>query len=200
VLKKYFIGSSMNLIKKKYPGYTETELEKIEYGLVGAYLLIPKLIIILIVGHFIGMLSEILIFMIIHMFMKMHTFGLHTKKSWTCFLISLILFIIVPWLALNAEISSVMKCVIGVISICLIYKNCPADTHKRPIINPTKRKIHKILATLTAVIFVILSITLNNSLVANLLLFSLTIQTIFTSPVTYTLLKLPHDNYLRYSN
>lgn len=200
MFKNLFVGNSMKLIRHKNPKYTEIDLEKIEYGLASVYLLIPKTILIIFVASLMGLLSETITFILIHVFMKMNTFGLHAKKSWVCLIISLIIFIIIPWLALNAEISYIVKAVIGIIGIILIYKNSPADTYKKPIINKKIRARHKLLATLTAVIFVVLSLISPNHFMANCFILSLSIQCIITSPVTYTLFKLPYNNYLNYSN
>ena len=189
----------INLIRRHQPQLSKEQLEQVEYGLHSFFLLISKLFVILTVGFFFNVAMAIVVFMVIHFFMKMHTFGLHTQSSWTCFWLSLILFILLPYIAINTLISFPLKVVIGSISVPMIYKNSPADTHKKPIINRTKRRHHQISATTTALLFVVLSLTVSNDFVANSFLFSLMIQTLTTSPVVYSWLKLPYNNYLKFA-
>ena len=200
MIKKFIIGNILKSIRNKHPEYTEIDLEKIEYGLTSLYLQIPKMIIIITVAYLIGMLSETITFIFIHVFIKMNTFGMHANKSWVCLLVSLIIFIIMPWLALNGKISIINKLIIGFIGIGLLVKNSPADTQKKPIINAKIRAKHNRLATITAVVFVIFSITISNTFVANCFILSLSIQSLMTSPVIYSFFKLPYNNHLNYSN
>jgi len=194
-MKSFIISNCLSVIKNNNPNYDCEKMEKIEYGLTSIFLMIPKLIILLLVAHFINLLPEILFFLVIHSIMKSHSYGFHMKSSMWCFLISLILFLFIPVIAMSVNINIIIKAVMGLICIPMIYKNCPADTHKRPIINQAKRKKHKLLATIIAFIYFCLSF-LDNNFIAKSFLFSLCIQTLATSPVLYFVLKLPHDNYL----
>lgn len=190
----------MNLIKKKQPHLTDVELEKIEYGLAGVYLSATKLIIISIVAILLGQFRETIIFVSIYALIKMHSYGLHATKSWICLMSSLLTFIPLTWLAIHGTIPFIIKYIIGVIGIGMIYKNSPADTYKKPIINKSKRHKHQLYATLTAIIFAILSITINNVFIANCLILALLLQSLITSPVIYSVFNLPFNNYLRYVN
>jgi len=91
-----------------------------------------------------------------------------------------------------------MKFLLGGMAVVLIYKNSPADTKKRPIINKSKRLRHKILATITAIIYTILSITIKDNFLANCFLMSILLIDIMISPITYHIFKLPYNNYLNY--
>ena len=50
---------------------------------------------------------------------------------------------------------------ISVICLLLIIKYAPADTEKRPIVSPKRRKKFKILCSLTAVVYIMLIIFVN---------------------------------------
>ena len=74
----------------------------------------------------------------------------------------------------------------------------PADTKKRPIVNKKRRKIYKILSTIISISYVTLSIIIKNSYIENCLIFSIILQNILISPITYKIFKLPYNNYKEY--
>ena len=80
----------------------------------------------------------------------------------------------------------------------LIYIYSPADTKKRPIVNPIRRKVYKYLSTLIAIIFVIISFFIKNYYIENSLIFALIIQNILISPLTYKIFNEPYNNYINY--
>ena len=76
-----------------------------------------------------------------------------------------------------------------------MFKNSPADTKKRPIVNHKRRLIYKIISTILAIIFVTLSILIKNNYISNCLIFGLVLQNILISPLTYKIFKQPYNNY-----
>lgn len=91
----------------------------------------------------------------------------------------------------------IIKLILGIVCVLLIYKNSPADTEKRPIVNPKRRKKFKIISVIIATSYVIISFFVNN-FISNSLLFSLLVEVIFISPLTYKIFKLPYNNYINY--
>ena len=81
-----------------------------------------------------------------------------------------------------------------------MIKNAPADTYKRPIINPKRRLIYKILSTIIALGLTITSILLENTFWANCCIMALVVQCFMISPLVYKLFKLPYNNYLKYQH
>jgi Membrane protein putatively involved in post-translational modification of the autoinducing quorum-sensing peptide len=199
-MKYFLVKKCMNLIKNKQPHLTSEDLEKIEYGLAGVYLSATKLIVIAIVAMMLGQLKETLFFVLIYALIKTHSYGVHATKSWICLISSILIFIPIPWIAMRAEIPFLIKYIVGAISTIMIFKNSPADTYKRPIINKQKRLKHKLLATLTALIFIIFSVLITNHFIANCFILAILLQSLISSPVVYSIFKLPFNNYLRYSS
>ncbi|MDD2435293.1 MAG: accessory gene regulator B family protein [Bacilli bacterium] len=197
-MKNFFVTNLETFIIKYNKSLTKVELEKIRYGLISIYLLISKLLVIIILASFFNILKETILFMIVYGFIKMTSFGLHASKSWLCLLISITIFIILPLFTKNLIINQYLKISIGLITIFLLFKNSPADTLKRPIVNSKRRLILKLLTTFIAIIYVSLSIGLENIYLSNILLISLIIQAIGTFPLTYKLLKFPYHNYKNY--
>lgn len=196
-MKKFVLDKCMNIIKKNMQ-YNDTKLEEIRYGLEGIYLTITKIIIISALSLILGIFKEYLIFLIIYSIMRAPSFGIHASKSWICLITSTISFIGFPLLSIYTTLTETMKIIIGTISIIGICLFSPADTIKRPIINKTRRKIYKVLSTIVAITYIILSIKINNNFISNCFIYSTILQNILISPLTYKIFKMPYNNYKEY--
>lgn len=182
---------------KKYKVLDEEKEEIIIYGLESIYILVTKLIIIFALALILGIFKEMLIFLLLFNGIRTFAFGLHATKSYICLIVSSIAFLGLPYLSSILILPNTAKIVIGIICIGLIFKNSPADTHKRPIVNPKRRKKFKILSTIVAITYVTLSF-FTKDFISNCLLFSLLLEVTFISPLTYKIFKLPYNNYLSY--
>ena len=195
-MRKKIISKIINYIKKHKKIDKENE-EIIIYGLESIYILVTKLIIICSIALLLGIFKEFIIFLLLFNGIRAFAFGLHATKSYICLIASTASFLILPYISTFIKIPFWAKIVIGVICIGLILKNSPADTHKRPIVNPKRRKRLKIISGVVATIYVSLAFFTNNFL-SNCLLFSLLLEVIFISPLTYRIFKLPYNNYIKY--
>lgn len=193
-MKNYIINGTMNYILK-YNHYNNIKQEELKYGLVAIYLLVTKLILILIISALLGIFKEVVLFTIIYIPIRAVSFGLHATKSWICLISSTIIFVGLPFISKYLLMPTYLKSIIGIISILLMFKNSPADTHKRPIVNKKRRLFFKYSSVLISIIYTILSIFINNNFISNCLLFTLLIQCFLTSPLIYKLFKLPYNNY-----
>ena len=196
-MKKKIINSAMNLIKNN-GDYTDEQLEIIKYGLEGLYLTITKLIVIAILAYTLNIFLEVIIFLLIYNIIRMTSFGLHATKSWICLVSSSLIFIGFPIIYKYIYLTNYFKVILGLVLILFIYKNAPADTHKRPIINPKRRLFFKYTSTFIAIIFVYCSILINNNFLSNCFMLSLFVQSFMIAPTIYKLFKLPYNNYLTY--
>lgn len=197
-MRNLIINNSLNFIKKNNPNFDSVKLSEIEYGLVSIYLLISKFIIIILLAYILGILKEMLIFSVIYNLIRTPSFGLHATKSWICLIISSLMFLGIPIICLNIEFSLYMKIILGVIASMFIFKNSPADTYKRPIVSSKRRTFFKIISTIISIIFVVLSININNNYLSNCLILALICQCLFISPTVYKIFKLPYNNYKNY--
>lgn len=193
-MKKIVLNHWMNIIKNN-KRYDNVKLAEIEYGLTAIYLTFSKLIVIALLSILLGIFKEMIIFLLIYNVLRMPSFGIHATKSWICLLTSSILFIGLPIVCLNIHLSIAIKIIIGVIGCFLMFKNSPADTKKRPIVNPKRRLTYKFISTILAITFVVLSITINNIFISNCLVFGLILQNVLISPLTYKIFKQPYNNY-----
>ena len=193
-MKKIIINHWMNIIKNN-KNYDNVKLAEIEYGLTGMYLTISKLIIIAFISIILGLFKETVIFLLIYNVLRMPSFGIHATKSWICLISSVIIFIGLPIVCLNIQLNFISKVIIGITGCLLMFKNSPADTKKRPIVNPKRRLTYKIISTIFSIIYVILSITLKYNFISNCLVFGLLLQNILISPLTYKIFRQPYNNY-----
>ena len=196
-MRKFIIENCMDIIIKN-KNYDKIKLQEIKYGLEGLYLTITKLIIITTFAIILGILKEYLIFLFIYNIIRTTSFGLHATKSWICLLSSTIIFIGIPIIIKTIEIEKNYIILIGIIATIGIYIFSPADTHKRPIVNKKRRMVYKILSTIISITYVVLSISIKNNYISNSLLFSILLQNILISPITYKIFKLPYNNYKTY--
>ena len=196
-MKKFIINKCMNYIKVN-TDYNDIKLKEIKYGLEAIYLTFSKLIIISILAIILGIFKEMIMYIIIYNILRMPSFGLHATKSWICLLSSTILFIGIPYLCTILTIPITLKLIICIVGICLMYKNAPADTKKRPIVNKKRRQIYKIASTLLAIIFSFGAILIKNNFVSNCLIFSIVMQNCMISPTVYRIFKLPYNNYITF--
>lgn len=195
-MKDIFIDKSMNFILK-YNNYSIDEQERLKYGLTSIYLLITKLLVIIACSLILNIGKEVLIFLLIYNGIRLFSFGLHATKSWICLLSSTVIFIGIPFLSSTISINIVIKTIINVISIILLFKNSPADTYKRPIVNKNRRLTYRYLTVIISIIYSFLSIFTNNFM-SNCFMFSLLVQDFITSPLIYKLFHLPYNNYKNY--
>ena len=196
-MRDIIINKQINVIQK-YNNFDEEKIAIIKYGLESIYILITKLIAILTVSYFLGLLKETLIFLLFYNIIRTPSFGLHATKSWICLVSSLLIFILLPLLCKLIIIPFPLKITLGLISILFIFKNAPADTYKRPIISKKRRLFFKIISTVIAFTMIIFALFIENQFLANSLIFSIILQCFMISPTVYNFFKLPYDNYKNY--
>lgn len=196
-MKKFIINNIMNYIKKN-TNYDVTKQKEIEYGIVSIYLTFSKLIIIISLSLILGIFKEVIIFLILFNILRATAFGLHATKSWICLLSSILIFIGLPLIALVVSISICVKIMACAICIFLMYKNAPADTKKKPIVNKKRRSILKLISTILSIIFSISAIIINNNFLSNCLIFALILENIMIAPTTYKIFKLSYNNYINF--
>lgn len=195
-MREKVINGIMNYIKKRKKISLEEE-EVMIYGLESIYILVTKLTIICALALLLGIFKEFIIFLLLFNGIRTFAFGLHATKSYICLILSSAAFLGFPYLSQIINMPFIIKIVLGIICIILIFKNSPADTEKRPIVNPKRRRNFKIISVVISNTYVILSFFVNN-FISNSLLFSLLLEVIFISPLTYKIFKLPYNNYINY--
>ena len=130
--------------------------------------------------------------------MRTTGFGLHATKSWICLLSSTLIFIGLPFVSKIIIISLPIKIILGALAIILVYKYAPADTKKRPLINPKTRRKLKIKTIFRTTILMIFAIIIKNNIISNLVIFGIYTEIILIIPISYKIFNLSYNNYLTY--
>lgn len=197
-MKQKFLTYSMKSILEYHQDFTEEEIEKLKYGLEGVYLTLTKTIILLAIAFLFGILKETLILVLLFNIIRYPAFGFHADSSKTCLIFSSILFLGIPYLFLNYELSKSLEILIISFTLLSFILYAPSDTVKRPLINPKKRLIRKISACILAILYIIGYYLIPNLVIARLLLASVVLETIMILPITYKIFKQPYRNYATY--
>lgn len=195
-MKELVVNSIINNINKYYK-YDEIKIKEIKYGIESIYLTITKTIIVFIISIFINTTRELLLFTLFYGLLRLTAFGLHAKKSWHCWVLSLTLFSIIPYLIKVLIINKFITLIIFIICTILFSIYAPADTEKRPLIHKKKRIIYKILTITISIIYFIIT-NYSTYIIVNSLIFAVIMQTLMILPISYKLLGLKYDNYKSY--
>lgn len=194
-MKKKILNNIIKNIKKNNKDITEEKLEIIEYGLESIYLTIFKIIIILLLAIILDIFKETILTLVFYNIIRFFAFGMHSKKSSHCLIMSLIFFIGGTYLGIYLNIPLYIKISLSIFSVLLISIYAPADTKKRPLINKKKRLRFKILSIIASSTLTILIIYFRNNPITNFMLLGLIEATIMILPITYKIFGLPYNNY-----
>ena len=197
-MKKKFLEFSLNKIKEKHKEIDDIKLDEIRYGLEGLYLTLTKFIIISALAIILNVFYEMILLLIFFNILRRSGFGMHASKSSICLISSSLVFLILPYIAKYFTLSIYLKSILGIIAILLIYKNTPADTIKRPLINKRKRERFKFITTIKCIIMCFIVVIIKYEYISNLLIMAIYIEVFLTSPYMYKLFHLSYNNYLNY--
>ena len=199
-MREKFLKKSIASVKKKYPYYTEEKLEEIEYGLDAIYLNIPKTLIIFGLAIILGIFKDMILLLTFYGILRTFAFGMHASKSWHCLVISTVMFIGGGLVCKYISIPYYVKIIISILSLICIIKYAPADTHKRPLINAKRRKLYKIVSSITAIIYVVLIIIFVNKDISIYLTMGILEAVLMIHPITYKVFQMPYANYKHYNS
>lgn len=196
-MKDLLINSIMNNIGRYYD-YDKEKIVVIRYGLSSLYLNITKTIVIFLISYLLGYLNTLLLLMTLYSLLRLTVFGVHAKKSWHCWVGSLIIFIGLPYLCRLLIIDNKVRLALCSVSVVLLGFFAPADTEKRPLINQKRRHIYKYASVVSGSLYTVLVFFVDNNTLANCLLFSLLLAVFVCLPLTYKLFGVSYNNYLNY--
>lgn len=197
-MKEKFLTKSLSLVKEYNPSYDEEKMAIIKYGIEGMYLTITKLIIVLTLAIVLNIFKECILLLVIYSIIRSVSFGFHASNSWSCLISSILIFIGIPYIGKFLIIPSIVKIIISIICCLIFLKYAPADTRKRPILPGKRKNIFKFLSLVTAIIYSILALSINNEYISFLLIGALIFQAFTISPIPYYFSKQPYNNWKTY--
>jgi accessory gene regulator B len=188
-VREFVVKKMLNFIQKSGRNYSQDKIQEIKYGLESLYILITKSIIIFGIALILGILEDLLIFILFYNLIKLPSFGVHAGKSWICLLSSLLLFIGLPLLSKTINISFDSKCWLGIICLVSMFVFAPAATKKHPLIGKKRIVLLKYISTILALIYIISSLAISNIYIGNNIILALLLQSFIISPLAYKLFK-----------
>lgn len=197
-MKEKILNISINKIKNKYPNYDDDKLEVIAYGLEALYITISKTVVIFTVSLLFGVIKEVLFILLFYNIIRTTAFGMHAKKSSHCYIISIVLFIGMGLICKYIDINLYVKLILVIVSFITLIIYAPADTYKRPLLNPKKRKIYKIITVINSLIYIFIIIIFRNSSISNYLTLGILDASLMIHPLIYRMFQLPYNNYKKY--
>ena len=156
-MKELVVNGIMNNITKYYD-YDNTKISEIKYGIESLYLTITKTIIIFIISFILNITKELMLLFVFYSLIRLTGFGVHAKKSWHCWVTSLITFVLIPLLIKYVTLNKEFIIISYTIFTLLLLEYAPADTEKRPLINKKRRIIYKVLTILLVISYLIYSL------------------------------------------
>ncbi len=199
MIKNFFINRGLRLIEgNTNNNYSDTKIEEIRYGLEAIYLTTTKIIFIIVLALFLGIIKEVLLVILFFNILRSTGFGLHAPKSWICWVLSTIFFIGGTYLCKILVLDKEILLATAILGLVLLTLYAPADTKKRPLIKKKKRLVFKILTVIFTLTYIIIIFIFNNNLINNILTFSIVLETLLILPISYKILKLPYRNFKNY--
>lgn len=180
-------------IQKKMPEMGEEQAEVIQYGIQLIIGEIPKMFILFGLGFFFGIGWYTLLAYIAIMPYRGASGGFHLKTHFGCILGTSLFYYGNVLLSITLTLTDPQKYILTFItfifSIIMITLYAPADTENVPIISKKERRNKKILSYITMTITLIISLFIQSSIISNLLLFGVLIQSTSITRLAYKITK-----------
>lgn len=196
-MKEVFLEHSLQLLNKEY-NYQRDDLDRVKYGLEVIYISITKMFVILLVSIIFRAFKETVLMIVFVNGLRTFAYGIHAKKSWHCYVSSIICFVLSPMLFKYIEISTIQKILISVICFISYVVFAPADTHKRPLINKRHRTKLKINTLIVCSIYIAIIFISKNTLINNMIILSMITEMFVINPIIYKIFDMPYNNYMTY--
>ena len=162
------------------------------------YISITKMFVILLVSIIFKSFKETFLTIIFVNGLRTFAYGIHAKKSWHCYISSIICFVLSPMLFKYIELNLIQKILISIICFIGYALFAPADTHKRPLINKRHRTKLKINTLIVCSIYIAIIFISKNTLINNMIILSMITQVFVINPIVYKLFDMPYNNYMTY--
>ena len=193
-MKKKFIESSIALIKQN-KNVDELEEKKLRYGLEGFYNVSVKTIVMFILAIFLNIVPQYISLILVYSSLRLYGFGIHMKTSTQCWLTTVPIYIGGCLLIKYVTFSNFISIFIWLFGFLSFLLFAPADTPARPLIHLDKRRRAKILALLILSSYFIFFYCIQSTLVKNIILYGVIMESICINPIIYKLFHTPFNNY-----
>ncbi len=191
-------------IRNKMPEIDDERAEVINYGLQLVMGEIPKLFVLILIAYALGVFKLTILALIFITPYKTFSGGVHLKTHIGCIAATSIFYIGNAFASKyiiieSAYIKHILIGAIWIFSIFMIKLYAPADTEEVPILRKKDRKLKKIMSYITMTLTLTVAIFIKDSVVSNLLMFGILLQTITITRFIYKMTnsKYGYEEYLK---
>lgn len=168
------------------------------YALEGIYLTFTKILVITLIACLLGLFKEYMWFVILYIPLRSVSFGWHANTTKECWVVSILAFILIPYIFSIITINEITKIILLTFSILVFALYSPADTKKRPIVNKKRRLLFKVVSLIITLVYCCYSFKHSN-LISNLMIASLLYQSLLINPLIYKITHQEFNNYKTYN-
>ena len=196
-MREKFAHNALSFITKYYV-YDGKKFDRLKYGLESLYSLITKAFVVIVISIILDIFAATCFLMLFYSLLRLFSFGIHASKSIYCWIFTIATYIICPFIAMNFTFNIYAIVIICALSLIIFGLYAPADTHKRPLINPKKRLFNKISSLLIVSTYILIIFSITDTCIINCMLIALILQMISIHPLTYKIFKMPYRNHINY--
>ncbi len=199
MLKEVFVNNSLSYLKNN--NVCNSNQEKIfKYTLESLYSFFTKSFVILLLALILKTFRFTCCTLLLYSILRGFTFGIHATKNIYCWIISLTVYIVCPFIIKYYQFPSLFIYATFIIGVLFLLLWAPADTKSRPLISKKKRIINKFISLTLITILIFLSFLLNNQNLKEIISIILILNSICICPITYFIFKQPYRNYRFYKS
>ena len=182
-----------NKIRNQDPEINDERAEVIKYGLQIMIGEVPKIFIMAGIAWILGVFKWTLICFALILPYRMYSGGFHLKTHIGCIIGTSIMYTGTAFISQQFEMSITYKAVFAVFlwifAISMIYLYAPADTEDVPVISKKERNKRRNISFVIVTIMIIAGVIINYSIVSNILLIGVLLQTFSITRFAYKLTK-----------
>lgn len=181
----------VNQMKKQMPDIDDEKAEIITYGIELIIGEIPKIFLLFVLSFILGIGWYTVFAYVALIPYRASSGGFHLKTHVGCIIGSSVFYYGIVYLSKFIILNLVQKyIIIGialVFGVIMVSLYAPADTENIPIISKKERKRKKILSYITLVLTLTASVFIKDSIISNILIFGVIVQSFMISRLAYLL-------------
>lgn len=181
----------VNQMRKQMPDIDDEKAEVITYGIELIIGEIPKIFLLFVLSFILGIGWYTVFAYVALIPYRASSGGFHLKTHVGCIIGSSVFYYGIVYLSKFIILNLVQKyIIIGialVFGIIMVSLYAPADTENIPIISKKERKRKKVLSYITLMLTLTASVFIKDSIISNILIFGVIIQSFMISKLAYIL-------------
>lgn len=181
----------VNQMRKQMPDIDDEKAEILTYGIELIIGEIPKIFLLFVLSFILGIGWYTVFAYVALIPYRASSGGFHLKTHIGCIIGSSVFYYGIVYLSKFIILNLVQKYIIIVIAlvfgVIMVSLYAPADTENIPIISKKERKRKKVLSYITLVLTLTASVFIKDSIISNILIFGVIVQSFMISRLAYLL-------------